>query len=52
MKTTEQIISAKILIKVAEGMTIDQALDEVCGAGTFAKLASDLYHQLRAKQGL
>jgi hypothetical protein len=50
--TTKQIISAKIIAAMAQGMTIDQAIDSVCGAGTYANLTSDLYDALRAKQGL
>jgi hypothetical protein len=46
--TTDQIISAKIIAAMAQGMTIDQAIDSVFGAGTYAKLASDLYDSLRA----
>lgn len=41
------IISAKILTLVSTGMTVQEALDAVCGAGTFEKLASDLYDALR-----
>lgn len=44
-------ISALILSKVAEGMSPREALDAVCGPGTFAKLAGDLYTELRAKAG-
>lgn len=44
--TTEQINQA-IMIQVATGKTIDQAIDTVLGAGTFATIASDLYDSLR-----
>ena len=44
--TTEQISQA-ILIQVATGKTINEAIDTVLGAGTFANIASDLYDSLR-----
>lgn len=47
--TKQQAISAKIATLVAQGMDISEALDAVCGAGTYEKLASDVYHGLRAK---
>ena len=43
-----KIISARILAKVAEGMTIRQAVDFVLGAGVFEKLANEIYDTLRA----
>lgn len=45
----QQIISAKILALVAGGMDVREALDKVCGAGSFERLASYLYDVLRAK---
>lgn len=48
---TNQKISLMILAKVAEGMTPPQALDAVCGAGTYDQLVSTLYDELRAKAG-
>lgn len=42
-------ISAMIVEKMGEGMTVREALDAVCGAGTFAKLAGELYDEMRAK---
>lgn len=42
------IISARIIALVAGGMTVPAAVDAVLGAGTFAKLASELYDALRA----
>lgn len=48
--TKNQAISAMILAKVAEGMDVREALDAVCGAGSFERLASNLYHQLRGEE--
>ena len=42
-------ISALIMSKVAEGMTIRQAFDAVIGEGAYAKMAGELYDALRAK---
>lgn len=41
-------ISRQILAKIAAGMTIETAVDAVLGAGSYAKIASDLYDALRA----
>jgi hypothetical protein len=48
--TKTQYIS-KLIIEAAErnGGDFRKALDEVCGAGTFARLASDVYDELRAR---
>ncbi len=46
------LISAAILARVQKGMSMKDAMDEVLGAGTYEKLAGDVYDQLRAKQGL
>jgi hypothetical protein len=43
------VISQKILTKIAAGMTIAEAIDAVLGAGTHARIASELYDALRAK---
>ena len=43
-----QIISARIAAKLAEGMTIQQAIDFVLGAGSFQKIAGEIYDTLRA----
>ena len=43
------LISAQILALVAGGMPLREALDTVCGAGTFEKLAGDVYDTLRAQ---
>lgn len=42
-------ISQKILAKIATGMTVAEAIDAVLGAGTHARIASDVYDALRAK---
>lgn len=44
-----QIISAKILLEMQKGKTVDQAIDAVLGAGAYAKMAGELYDALRAK---
>lgn len=41
-------ISRRILAKVAEGMTIRDAIDAVLGQGTCEQVISDLYDALRA----
>ena len=46
--TKTQKISLLILKAHASGMDIKAAIDHVCGAGTSAKLISDLYDELRA----
>jgi len=48
----DQIISAKILSAMANGMELKSAFDSVLGEGAYTKLAGDLYDALRAKQGL
>lgn len=42
-------ISAEILKLVLEGKDVRQAFDAVIGAGTYEKLASEMYDELRAK---
>ena len=49
--TTNQTISARILVLVATGMTLRQAIDAVLGGGTFERLASEVYSELRARAG-
>jgi hypothetical protein len=44
-------ISARILAKIAAGEPLAAAFDAVLGAGQYAKLVDDLYHELRAKAG-
>lgn len=45
--TKQQIISARILKLVAEGHDIRAAMDAVLGAGSFEKLAGDLWEAFR-----
>ncbi len=47
MENTTQKITARILALVAAGMDIAAAVDAVLGAGTYAKIASDVYDGLR-----
>lgn len=47
--TKNQAISAKILIAMMDGTPVDQAIDRVLGAGTWKKLTSELYDELRKK---
>lgn len=47
--TTNQKISAAILAHRANGKSVKEAIDAVLGAGTFEKLAGDLYDALNAK---
>jgi len=42
-------ISRRILAGMSVGMTIQEAIDAVCGAGTFAKLAADLHAQMQGR---
>ena len=49
--TTNQTISARILVLVATGMTLREAIDAVLGAGTFERLAREVYSELRARAG-
>lgn len=43
------LISDLIIREVESGKTVPQAVDAVCGAGTFERLASDLYDAFRAE---
>ena len=48
-------ISARILLAIADGATVEAAIDGVLGEGTCAKLINDVYDELRARaeaQGL
>lgn len=45
--TTHQIISARILAHVANGMELRDAIDTVLGAGTYSRLAGEIYDTLR-----
>ncbi len=42
-------ISAMIAARIAAGASTREAIDAVLGAGTYDRLASDLYDALRAK---
>lgn len=44
-----QVISARILALVANGMDVMEALNQVCGADKVDAMVSDLYDALRAK---
>lgn len=50
-KGKNQVASLLILQKIAEGLSSTEALDAVCGAGTSERLASDLWEELRERQG-
>lgn len=46
-------ISSRIVAAMkANGGDIAKAFDSVMGAGSYAKLAGEVYHELRARQGL
>ena len=45
-------ISDLIIREVESGKTVREAIDSVCGAGSFDRLAEELYRELRAKSGL
>jgi len=47
MATKNHIISARILVLVAAGMTPVEALRTVCGATVADQMIEDLYHMLR-----
>ena len=43
-------VSALILARLAAGATVAEALDAVCGAGSHARLAGDLWESFRAAE--
>ena len=45
------LISDLIIREVESGKTVPQAVDAVCGAGSFERLASELYDAFRAEGG-
>jgi hypothetical protein len=45
--TKTQAISVMILQRISEGKTVQQAIDEVLGTGTFSRIASEVYDGLR-----
>ena len=47
--TKTQAISQMILKAILEGKSEKEAINSVLGAGTFEKIAGDLYDKLRAK---
>lgn len=47
MSQRNQIISRRIMAFVALGFDITEATDTVLGAGTFTRVAGELYDQLR-----
>jgi hypothetical protein len=44
-------ISARILKLVAEGQTLEAAIDAVIGKGAYEKLVGDVYSALRSQEG-
>ncbi len=51
MTTTSktQTISARILAMVAAGHSLQASVDAILGAGTYERLAGDVYDALRAR---
>jgi hypothetical protein len=49
--SAQSTISARILVCTAMGMTMAEAVDAVLGAGTYARVAGEVYDTLRAKGG-
>jgi hypothetical protein len=47
--TKNQAISAAILAKIAAGMTVQEAIDAILGAGTYERVAGEVYDALRAR---
>jgi hypothetical protein len=45
---TNTKISLRILAAINSGMTIEQAINHVLGAGSFERIAADVYNALRA----
>lgn len=43
------VISARIISKVGEGLSVADAIDAVLGAGTYKQLANEIYDALAAK---
>lgn len=48
--TKAQKISEMIMIELAATGSITQAFDKVLGEGAYAKLAGEIYNELRAKK--
>ena len=49
MPNMTPIISLRITTLLQTGMTLPAAFDAVLGAGSYDKMVSDLYEELRAK---
>ncbi len=47
--TKHATISAAILYRVEQGMTLRQAFDDVLGAGTVSRITGEVYDTLRAR---
>jgi len=47
--TPDVVISLRLVEQMSQGKSVKEAIDAICGVGTFEKLAGDLYDQLRAK---
>ncbi len=43
-------ISARILVLVSKGATLPAAVDQVLGAGTYARLAGEVFESLRGSR--
>lgn len=50
MATKNAEISRRILTAKESGMSVRDAIDLVLGAGTYAKLASDVYDEIRSRK--
>jgi hypothetical protein len=48
-ETQTEIISARIMVLVAGGMTLVDAFNSVVGAGAFEKLAGEVYDALTTR---
>lgn len=42
------LISARIIAKVSEGMSVKDAYDFVMGSGAYAKLAGEIYDEINS----
>lgn len=49
LMTKQQAISALILAEVAKGSTIQEAFDAVLGAGSYKRLAGEVWEAFRAQ---
>lgn len=43
------LISARILAAQADGLDLPAAVDKVLGAGTYARIAGEVYDELRSR---